>query len=200
MSTFMGSMIFQASRRQLLVNLIDYFNQYEAGETPAVSSFQAPPSVPNLSTLPELSTPIPELSTSLPDSLTSSFASSLPDSPTSSQRALENADIADDTKVDTKEDTKDTKEDVAKENKPSIDSPTWRRRKIEMLKAACKAADEEVTKMEYWSDIKDITRKGETLTAEEMGTSGARMGNDKRFAEVRVSQMDMKGKGKAVMR
>lgn len=68
--------------------------------------------------------------------------------------------------------------------------------------------------MEFWSDIKGVARKGESLTAEDtehgwgnLGISGASMGNEKIFGgagQGRVSQecerVDMKGKGKRVMR
>lgn len=78
-----------------------------------------------------------------------------------------------------------------------------RQRRIEMVKRACKAADEAVSKMEYWSDIKDIARKGESLTLEEgepkgLGTSGASVGNEKIIGE--RERADTKGKGKEAVR
>jgi hypothetical protein len=91
---------------------------------------------------------------------------------------------------------------------PSEDSPSIRARKIENLKKAAAAADQEVKKMEFWSDVKDIARKGGSVGAEaeqqgwgDLGISGASMGNEKLFGGAgNCGEKIDKGKGKEVVR
>jgi hypothetical protein len=91
---------------------------------------------------------------------------------------------------------------------PSEDSPSTRARKIENLKKAAAAADQEVKKMEFWSDVKDIVRRVESVGAEaeqegwgELGISGASMGNEKLFGGAgNGGEKVDKGKGKEVVR
>jgi len=100
---------------------------------------------------------------------------------------------------------------VVEGKNPGEDDPEVRSRKIENLKKAVHAADQEVKKMEFWSDIKDIARKGESITAEggweDLEISGASMGNEKVFGGAghgdvleERERVDIKGKGKAVQR
>jgi len=169
----MGMMIFQASRRQLLSHILDYTEQYEAGEAPVITIFgrSSPDEVPT------------------------------PASATSSQRPLtEPKELVSGPVVEGKH--------------PKEDSPEIRRRKVEKLKEASKAADQEVKKMEFWSDVKDVARKGDSLTAEaptegwgSLGISGASIGNEKIFGGAgnggvreETERVDLKGKGKAIVR
>jgi hypothetical protein len=52
-----------------------------------------------------------------------------------------------------------------------------KKRRLENLEAAVKHADEEVKKLEFWSDVKDITEKGQTI-----GAVDASQGWDKSWA------------------
>ncbi|KAF8252731.1 hypothetical protein K440DRAFT_631671 [Wilcoxina mikolae CBS 423.85] len=98
---------------------------------------------------------------------------------------------------------------VVEGKNPDEDDPEARSRKIENLRKAVHTADQEVKKMEFWSDIKDVARRGESVTAEDgwndLGISGASMGNEKVFGGAghggvpeERERVDIKGKGKAV--
>lgn len=172
----MSTMIFQASRRQLLAHILDYTEQYEAGEAPTITI----------------------QGRSLPDEVPPT-----PGSTTSSQRPL----------TEPKEPKEPTSGAVVEGKHPKEDSPEARRRKVKSLKEASEAADQEVKKMEFWSDVKDVARKGESLTAEaqaegwgRLGISGASVGNGKVFGGAgnggtreETERVDLKGKGKVTI-
>ena len=77
------------------------------------------------------------------------------------------------------------------------DVPEAQLRKIDNLARAAHVADQEVKKMEFWSDVKDIARKGESVPAP--GISGAHgVGNER--VVLGGAAAGGKGKEKAVLR
>lgn len=104
-----------------------------------------------------------------------------------------------DTEMQTKTDT------IVEGKSPSQDTPAARARKIEALRKAAEAADQEVKKMEFWSDVKDVARTGESMGADleeqgwnDLGISGPSLGNEKMFGGPAPDKG--KGKGKEVVR
>merc|ERR1712225_219699 len=67
-----------------------------------------------------------------------------------------------------------------------------KKRRLENLEAAVKHADEEVKKLEFWSDVKDMAEKGETKGAVDECQEGE--GNGTAILNGKVNG---KGKGKA---
>jgi len=70
-----------------------------------------------------------------------------------------------------------------------------RRRRLENLRAAVKAADDEVKSLEFWSDVKDMAEKGETQGAvdESQGWDESWMGLDVSGPRDVISARDMPG-------
>ncbi|KAI5814804.1 hypothetical protein BZA77DRAFT_388866 [Pyronema omphalodes] len=203
MPTLMASMVFQASRRQLLAHLVDYADQYNSGKAPLITILVPTPLISNPPTVahtPSAGTPAVSPGSEAP--ATSSAAS-----------ILGAADIANTANVLSPGITKQPGRDAIPSHTavskttalvdpfataslsiagkhPSADSPAFRARKTENLKKATAAADAEVKRLEFWSDIKDIVRKGESAGAvgegwedidSELGLSGPSMGNEKVF-------------------
>lgn len=80
---------------------------------------------------------------------------------------------------------------------PDQDTPEARHRKIDNLARAVHAADQEVKKMEFWSDVKGVARKGESATA--LGVSGVRVANEGVSSGAAAGDVGGKGKEKAVL-
>lgn len=178
----MSLMIFQASRRQLLSLLIAESEKAEIeanSSTPPTPEPSTPPA-PLPPTPSEPTTPLSEISATSQNAL-------LPPSPSpfaSAPAILITQDS---------EPTLPTAESHLKARELA-------RRKLETLKKAIAVAEEEVRRMEYWSDIAEMAVTGQTTMAPQngMGVGGAAFtaveeGPGIKWVEGKV---DIKGKGK----
>jgi hypothetical protein len=95
-------------------------------------------------------------------------------------------------------------------SKPLPNDDDLTKKKLENLKRAVRAADDEVKKMEFWSDVKDVVRQSHNVGAEdagmgwhdELGISGPSIGNENIFnqASGTVGREGSLKKGKEISR
>lgn len=178
----MSLMIFQASRRQLLSLLLTEREHAEIeanSPTPPISTPVSEPPAP-LPPSPEPTTPLSEVSVDSQGALLPASPSPIASAPALTPEAPE---------------PQPTAETYRKAREAA-------RRKVETLRKAVGVADEEVKRMEYWSDVAGVTADGLTgaVPRDGVGLGGAGFGMGRREVpgiEWVEGRVDVKGKGKA---